>query len=232
MFAIRALTARHRRSRRARATRPARAGHRRSPAMHVDLTPEQKQLRQTLRRYFADLMTPEARAALEGMEGGPKYRELIRQIGKDGWLGVGWPKEYGGGGTDDDRADDLPRGAATRSGAPFPFVTVSTVGPALMELRHRSPEGGVPPAHPGGGMSFLDRIQRARRRERTSRASPRRPSATVTIGSSTARRCSRAARTTRTTSGWLRERTRMRPEAQGHLDHHRAGGHARIQRRP
>jgi alkylation response protein AidB-like acyl-CoA dehydrogenase len=66
--------------------------------MYIDLTAEQKSLRATLRRYFNDLMTPERRASIRGMEGGKSYREIIRQIGEDGWLGVGWPKEVGGGG--------------------------------------------------------------------------------------------------------------------------------------
>ena len=101
--------------------------------MYIDLTPEQKALRTTLRSYFDLLMTPERRATLKGMEGGATYRETIRQIGKDGWLGVGWPKEYGGGGrTMVEQMIFLEE--QRRSGAPFPFVTVSTVGPALMAL--------------------------------------------------------------------------------------------------
>ncbi len=99
--------------------------------MYIDLTPEQKSLRKTLRSYFEGLMTPEQRAELRGMEGGPIYRQVIRQIGQDGWLGVGWPKEYGGGGrTMVEQLIFLEE--QRRSGAPFPFVTVSTVGPALM----------------------------------------------------------------------------------------------------
>jgi alkylation response protein AidB-like acyl-CoA dehydrogenase len=101
--------------------------------MYIDLTPEQKSLRATLRNYFDVLMTPERRASIRGMEGGKSYRETIRQIGKDGWLGVGWPKKYGGGGrTMIEQMIFLEE--QRRSGAPFPFVTVSTVGPALMAL--------------------------------------------------------------------------------------------------
>ena len=100
--------------------------------MYIDLTPEQKTLRTTLRNYFDQLMTPERKAGTRGMEGGNVYRETIRQIGKDGWLGVGWPKEFGGGGmTMIEQMIFLEE--QRRSGAPFPFVTVSTVGPALME---------------------------------------------------------------------------------------------------
>jgi len=101
--------------------------------MYIDLTPEQKALRATLRNYFDLLMTSERRASIRGMEGGTTYRETIRQIGKDGWLGLGWPKEYGGGGrTMVEQMIFLEE--QRRAGAPFPFVTVSTVGPALMAL--------------------------------------------------------------------------------------------------
>ncbi len=101
--------------------------------MYVDYTPEQKALRDELRVYFAALMTPERRAGMRGMEGGPVYRETILQMGKDGWLGVGWPEEYGGQGRTAIEQfifiDEV-----RRAGAPFPFVTLSTVGPALMAL--------------------------------------------------------------------------------------------------
>ena len=66
--------------------------------MFVDLTPEQHALRRRVRDYFTNLMTPELRAELRGAEGGEQYRRLVRQMGKDGWLAVGWPKEYGGQG--------------------------------------------------------------------------------------------------------------------------------------
>jgi alkylation response protein AidB-like acyl-CoA dehydrogenase len=99
--------------------------------MFVDLTPEQHRLRVRVRDYFNELMTPELRLQMRGAEGGELYRKVIRQMGRDGWLAVGWPKEHGGQGY-----------AATEqliffeeaniAGAPLPFVTISTVGPALM----------------------------------------------------------------------------------------------------
>jgi len=101
--------------------------------MHIDLTPEQKTLRATLRGYIEKLITPELKRELRGSEGGKAYRETIRQMGKDGWLGVGWPKEYGGGGlTMIEQMIFLEE--QRRAGAPFPFVTVSTVGPALIDF--------------------------------------------------------------------------------------------------
>jgi alkylation response protein AidB-like acyl-CoA dehydrogenase len=101
--------------------------------MYLDYSPEQKALRDELRAYFAQLMTDEEREKLRGAEGGETYRRIVRQMGRDGWLGVGFPKEYGGQGRTSLEQfifiDEL-----RRAGAPLPFVTLSTVGPALLEL--------------------------------------------------------------------------------------------------
>lgn len=99
--------------------------------MFVDLTPEQHALRLKIRDYFTGLMTPELRLALRGKEGGDEYRRVIRQMGEDGWLAVGWPKEHGGQGY---QATEqlIFFEEANIAGAPLPFVTISTVGPALM----------------------------------------------------------------------------------------------------
>jgi hypothetical protein len=99
--------------------------------MHVDYTPEQKGLLQELRQYFGKLMTPERIDSFKGMEGGPAYREIIKEMGAEGWLGVGWPKEYGGGGlTPVEQLIFFEE--VRRAHAPLPFVTLNTVGPALM----------------------------------------------------------------------------------------------------
>src|SRR5438093_10564000 len=67
--------------------------------MHLDYTPEQQALREELRAYFARLVTPEYQAELATAEGGgPLYTRTVRQLGTDGWLGIGWPREYGGQG--------------------------------------------------------------------------------------------------------------------------------------
>ena len=58
--------------------------------MHVDLTPEQKDLQAELRDYFTTLMTDEVKASIRNDElsANEPYRALIRKIGADGWLGV------------------------------------------------------------------------------------------------------------------------------------------------
>ncbi|MCY3635960.1 MAG: acyl-CoA dehydrogenase family protein [bacterium] len=100
--------------------------------MYLDYTDEQRTLRDELRQYFADLMTDEVREALMGAhETSPVRREIFRQLGRDGMLGIGWPQTYGGQGRS---AIDqfIFFDEAQRSGCPMPFVTLNTVGPTLM----------------------------------------------------------------------------------------------------
>jgi 3-oxocholest-4-en-26-oyl-CoA dehydrogenase alpha subunit len=102
--------------------------------MFLEYTPEQQALRKELRGYFVQLLTPAVRAELgEPGEGSPLFRDVVRQIGTDGWLGIGWPQEYGGQGrpaTDQFIFFD----EVQRAGAPFPFVTLNTVGPTIMRF--------------------------------------------------------------------------------------------------
>lgn len=101
--------------------------------MYVDYTEEQKSLRDELREYFVGLLKETGGlGAMASMEGGEVYRTLVRQMGSDGWLGVGWPKEYGGQGRGW-REQLIFYDEVRRSGAPLPFVTLNTIGPAIME---------------------------------------------------------------------------------------------------
>jgi alkylation response protein AidB-like acyl-CoA dehydrogenase len=100
----------------------------------LEETSEQRALRAELRAYYDELLTDEVRAQVgDAGEGGPMWRQVVRRIGKDGWLGIGWPTQYGGQGrpaTDQFIFFDETR----RAGAPFPFVTVNTVGPTIMRF--------------------------------------------------------------------------------------------------
>jgi len=99
--------------------------------MYVDFTDSQKALRDELRDYFAKLITPDIRPQLRGMESGDLYKQVVRQMGSDGWLGVGWPEEFGGRGFGPVE-QFIWFDEARSAGAPIPFVTLNTVGPALM----------------------------------------------------------------------------------------------------
>jgi len=95
--------------------------------VYLALTDEQLDLQATLRDYFAELARP-------GPDGGrPDYARTIRRMGEDGWLGIGWPTEYGGHG----------RGPVDQmifveeshwAGVPLPLLTLNSVGPAIMQL--------------------------------------------------------------------------------------------------
>ncbi|WP_420752409.1 acyl-CoA dehydrogenase family protein [Rhodococcus sp. O3] len=98
--------------------------------MFIDLTDEQRALQAELRTYFADLISPEEAAIMRTERHGPTYREVIRRMGKDGWLGVGWPKEFGGRGFGEIE-QQIFANEAVRADVPLPSVTLQTVGPTL-----------------------------------------------------------------------------------------------------
>jgi hypothetical protein len=100
--------------------------------MFIDLTPEQDELRETLRGYFAGLLSPAERAELLTERHGAVYRDVVRRMGRDGWLGVGWPTAYGGRGFGQVEQQVFVNEAA-RADIPLPAVTLQTVGPVLQE---------------------------------------------------------------------------------------------------
>ncbi|WP_334142568.1 acyl-CoA dehydrogenase family protein [Rhabdothermincola sp.] len=101
--------------------------------MHLAYTPEQEALRQELRAYFARIVTPEVEEEMaRGEMGGPHCLEAVRQMGRDNWLAVSWPEEYGG------RNLSLVEQfiffeEAHGANAPVPFLTVNTVGQTILQ---------------------------------------------------------------------------------------------------
>jgi len=101
--------------------------------MYIGYSPEHEALRRELRAYYEKLLTPEIVADLAVSEGvGPISREVVKQMAADGWLGIGWPKEYGG----------QARGfveqfiffdESMRAGAPVPMLTINSVAPTIMK---------------------------------------------------------------------------------------------------
>ncbi|MFO7280808.1 MAG: acyl-CoA dehydrogenase family protein [Thermoanaerobacterales bacterium] len=102
--------------------------------MHLAYTEAEEQLRAELRAYYDELLDEETRRELRRANGvGPVVRRIVRQMGEDGWLGIGWPVEYGGQG----------RGPveqfiffdeSMRAGAPVPMLTINTVAPTIMQF--------------------------------------------------------------------------------------------------
>jgi alkylation response protein AidB-like acyl-CoA dehydrogenase len=104
--------------------------------MHLDFTPEQDALRRQIRGYYRDLFTPELRAALDAEWhecGGPVYRRVVGRMGADGWLGIGWPKEYGGQGRSA-LEQFIFWDETYRARAPLHVIAVNTIGPTIMQF--------------------------------------------------------------------------------------------------
>ncbi|MGW1377813.1 acyl-CoA dehydrogenase family protein [Streptomyces sp. NPDC002446] len=97
--------------------------------MHLAPTARQEQLRAELRAYFRRLLPDGPKGIAEDPAA---QRALLRRIGADGMLGLGWPTEFGGAGRGPDEQfvffDE-----AYRAGAPVSMVTLNTVGPTLMK---------------------------------------------------------------------------------------------------
>ena len=121
--------------------------------MFVDYTDSQKELRKEFRAYFTKLIKPEYREELRNAESGELYKTLIRQQGKDGMLAVGWPEQYGGRGLSE--SEQLIRyEEALLAGAPVPFVTLNTVGPAIMSKGTEEQKQRFLPDIAGGKVHF------------------------------------------------------------------------------
>ena len=125
--------------------------------MQLTYTPEQERLRQELRDYFAGLMTAEVREALTTAEGeygnGEAYRQVVRQLGRDGWLALSWPADYGGrGGTMLDQL--IFTDEAAIAGVPVPFLTINTVGPTIMRYGTVEQKTRYLPRIAGGEIHF------------------------------------------------------------------------------
>ncbi|MEV0167105.1 acyl-CoA dehydrogenase family protein [Nonomuraea fuscirosea] len=100
--------------------------------MLIDLTPEQRALRDELREYFRNCLTADDRAKIAEDPFGEAYMEHCRRLGRDGKLGLGWPKEYGGGGHGP-LEQQIFANEIARAAVPYPIITVQTVGPTIMQ---------------------------------------------------------------------------------------------------
>src|SRR3954469_871403 len=102
--------------------------------MRFQETDAERALRAELRDYFTTLMSAEERAGLGAPgENEPAFRRIVRRLGADGWLGIGWPQEYGGQARSA-REQFIMFDEVQRAGVPFPFVTINTVGPTIMRF--------------------------------------------------------------------------------------------------
>ncbi|MFJ1969908.1 acyl-CoA dehydrogenase family protein [Streptomyces sp. NPDC087903] len=106
--------------------------------MHLEYTPEQLALRTELRAYFADLVPDHSSTRYSARYADPAsqkrfYRDTVRRLGRDGWLGVGWPREYGGRGLTA-MEQFIFFDEASQAGVPLPLMALNTVGPTIMQF--------------------------------------------------------------------------------------------------
>jgi alkylation response protein AidB-like acyl-CoA dehydrogenase len=101
--------------------------------VYIELDESQRELRDELRDYYEKLLNPEVRAEMQGETGtGPKHREVVRKLGADGWIAMGWPEEYGGQ-AKSAIEQFIFYDETMRIGSPAPMLTINTVGPTIMD---------------------------------------------------------------------------------------------------
>lgn len=121
--------------------------------MFIDLTPEQRQLQAELREYFSNLISSDEMKAMEQDRHNEAYRAVIRRMGRDGKLGVGWPKEFGGLGFGPIEQSIFVN-EAHRADVPLPAVTLQTVGPTLQQFGSEMQKKKFLPAILAGEVHF------------------------------------------------------------------------------
>jgi alkylation response protein AidB-like acyl-CoA dehydrogenase len=122
--------------------------------VYIGLSEEQERLRQQIRAYYDELLTPGIREKLATEHGvGPTTKAVRLQMAKDGWLCFGWPKEYGGQGRDE--VDHfLFFDESMRASAPVPMLTVNTVGPTIMRFGSDEQKRAFLPRMAAGEIEF------------------------------------------------------------------------------
>ncbi len=104
--------------------------------MDFEYPAEVHEFRRQFARYLDSVVTPELREELaksSGEQAGEHTKDFWRRLGKDGYFGLGWPAEYGGGGKSVLYLHAFNQEMAYRR-LPVPVVTLNTVAPTLMHI--------------------------------------------------------------------------------------------------
>ena len=108
--------------------------------MDFELTPEQQRLQREVYEYLDALVTPALLAELRdkpeggGSEDAPEYTKCLRRLGDDGWLGLGWPKQYGGQGKGPIEQYIFFDAVSGYHALPIPMLALNTIGPTIMQV--------------------------------------------------------------------------------------------------
>ena len=100
-------------------------------AKNLELTADQRALKSQLRDYFTGLADQDQHVDMGRDRHGETYQRVVRQMGADGWMGIGWPTEYGGHGLGEIE-QTIFANEAQRADVHLPAVTLQTVGPTLI----------------------------------------------------------------------------------------------------
>jgi alkylation response protein AidB-like acyl-CoA dehydrogenase len=126
--------------------------------MRFELSDEQQAYRDDLRTYFdrvivarIDELRKEMRESLEG--GGPIFRSILEELGADGYLGIGWPAEFGGQGRGP-LEQYIFTEEVQRTGFPLPFLTLNTVGPTIRRFGNDAQKADFRPKVRAGKLLF------------------------------------------------------------------------------
>ena len=104
---------------------------------NLELSQSQRVFKAEIRSYFAGLAGHNEHREI-GKENKPRdrhgevYQRVVRQMGADGKMGVGWPKEYGGHGLGEIE-QTIFANEAQYADVHLPAVTLQTVGPTLIK---------------------------------------------------------------------------------------------------
>ena len=134
--------------------------------MYVGLSKEHEALRDELRAYYDELLTPEVEEDLRKGEGvGQVSKDTWKKMAADGYAGVGWPKEWGGKGlTPIEQFVFFDE--SMRAGAPVPMLTINSVAPTIMRYGSEEQKQFYVAEDPEGRDPLRDRLHRARRGHR------------------------------------------------------------------
>ena len=104
--------------------------------MKIELTKNQQKLKDELKEYFSALLNKELLSEMSDPQffegGGPEFKKALKIMGQDGWIGLSWPKEFGG-------KEFTPIEQyifveeIMRTGFPFPFLTTESGGPMIAQ---------------------------------------------------------------------------------------------------
>ncbi|MDX6372452.1 MAG: 3-oxo-4-pregnene-20-carboxyl-CoA dehydrogenase beta subunit [Nocardioidaceae bacterium] len=99
---------------------------------NLELSRSQRAFKAEIREYFSGLASHNEHREMGLDRHGDVYQRVVRQMGDDGRMGVGWPEEYGGQGLGEIE-QTIFANEAQYADVHLPAVTLQTVGPTLIK---------------------------------------------------------------------------------------------------